>query len=214
MIIGVTNLKGGVGKTTISQNLAVCLSHMGYKVAIIDTDRNQNSLSWVGCRDESLNDIFVVGGTNHQALKKQIAQIHKNYDFVVIDGTPSLSEMTTKIILFSDLLIIPLLPSAYDVRSVQQFIERYDNAKEFREEIPARFLINQFQGYNAQKTVLEVLEEFEISILKSRIRERVAYTEVAIEGMGVIEWTDEKAAKEFVEVTKEILGIAGELGFM
>ena len=214
MIIGVTNLKGGVGKTTITQNLAVCLAHMNYKVAIIDTDRNQNSLSWVGFRDENLKDIFVVGGTNHQALKKQITQIHENFDFIIIDGTPSLSEMTTKIILFSDLLIVPLQPSAYDIRSVQQFIERYESAKEFRDDIPARFAINRFQGYNAHKTILEVLENFEIPMLKTRIKERVAYNEVAIDGRGVIEWTDEKAATEFVELTKEILEIAAKLGFL
>ena len=47
MKIGITNLKGGVGKTTLSINLAVCFAHMGYKVCIVDTDTNQNSMQMV-----------------------------------------------------------------------------------------------------------------------------------------------------------------------
>lgn len=64
MKIGITNLKGGVGKTTISINLAVCLANAGYKVCIVDTDTNQTSFKWYGVRDESKPKVVVLGATD------------------------------------------------------------------------------------------------------------------------------------------------------
>src|SRR3954470_5471461 len=102
MIIGITNLKGGVGKTTISINLAVCFAHMQYKVCIVDTDTNQNSMTWNTARDESLPAITVVGVTDPKALQKTVQQLHNSYDVILIDGTPNLNEMSTRIVLAAD----------------------------------------------------------------------------------------------------------------
>jgi len=94
MRIGITNLKGGVGKTTISINLAVCFAHMGYRVCIVDTDTNQSSLKWYGARDESLPEVLAIGATDAKALNKAVDKLHKDHDIIIIDGTPSLSETT------------------------------------------------------------------------------------------------------------------------
>lgn len=62
MIVGVTNLKGGVGKSTITQNLAVSLAHRGYKVCILDTDLGQrSSMKWAAQRSEDVPAIPVLG---------------------------------------------------------------------------------------------------------------------------------------------------------
>ncbi|MCB0520263.1 MAG: AAA family ATPase [Lewinellaceae bacterium] len=214
MKIGVSNLKGGVGKTTVSQNIAVCFAHLGYKTCILDTDRNQNSISWSGVRDEELPEILVVGSTDERAITKAVNKLNDSFDFVVIDGTPSLSEMTTRVILASDLLIIPILPSAHDIRAIHQFIDRYQQALEFRDDIPAYFFVNQFQGYTVQKSIRDLLLQFGLPILQTTFRERVAYVEAAVEGRGVIEWTDEKAAEEAVALTNEVLFAAEKHGFI
>ena len=41
-IISIINNKGGVGKTTITQNLGICMARKGYKTAVIDFDAQAN----------------------------------------------------------------------------------------------------------------------------------------------------------------------------
>jgi len=209
MKIAISNLKGGVGKTTISQNLAVCFAHMGFKVCIVDTDANQNSLAWSGVRSDDLPSITVVGATDTKALGKTVDNLHRDYEVVIIDGTPSLSEMTTRIIVASDLLIIPILPSAHDFRAMKPFFERYEQAKEFREEIPAFFLVNQYSANaNVYKNMREAIKGLGIEVLATTVNKRAAYVETAIDGKGVFESQDMKAKEEMVNLTREILAKA------
>jgi chromosome partitioning protein len=215
MKIGVSNLKGGVGKTTIAQNLAVCFAHMGYKVCIVDTDTNQNSLAWSGVRDENLPGILVVGATDSKALNKTVDKLERDNEIVIIDGTPSLSEMTTRIILSSDILLIPILPSGHDFRAMNQFVERYEQAREFKADIPAYFILNQFSdNLNVHQDMKNMLLQFELGVLETTINKRVSYVRTGIEGRGVYESNDEKAKEEMVKLTQEVLKLAHQYNFV
>ncbi len=206
MKIAISNLKGGVGKSTLSQNLAVCFAHMGFKTCLVDTDANQNSLAWSGVRPDQLPSVTVVGATDPKALGKAVDNLHRDYDAVIIDGTPSLSEMTTRIIIAADILLIPILPSAHDFRAMQPFFERLDQAREFRGEIPAFFVINQFSpSANVYKRMADAIRGLGIEVLETVVHRRAAYAETAIDGKGTYEGGDPKARDEMVRLTREVL---------
>ncbi|HNP96125.1 MAG TPA: ParA family protein [Cyclobacteriaceae bacterium] len=57
-IICVTNLKGGVSKTTSTANLGAALARMGYRVLIVDWDPQGNLTTHFGIEDENLKTLF------------------------------------------------------------------------------------------------------------------------------------------------------------
>jgi chromosome partitioning protein len=214
MIISITSLKGGVGKSTITQNLAVTFAHIGHKVCIVDADTNQSSMKWAGLREENMPNIMVSGQQDDAALLKNVKLLNQDYDIVLIDGTPSLSKTTSKILLLADLVIIPILPSGLDFWATELFIERFEEAKSLREQtIPAYFLLNQHdERFTLGREAREALSSFEgISVFSSFLKSRTAYRKAVIEGMGVYEFTDPKAKEEMVNLTNEIQEVLSKL---
>ena len=47
----------------------------------------------------------------------------KNYDYVVIDGPPRVSELARSAIAAADIVIIPVHPSPYNVWAAQEVLE-------------------------------------------------------------------------------------------
>lgn len=214
MIISITSLKGGVGKSTLTQNLAVCFAHSGYRVCIVDADLNQSSLKWSGLRPENLPSIFVSGQHDDSALAKNVKLLNEQYDLVLIDGTPSLSRTTSKILLLADLVLIPILPSGLDIWASEMFIDRLRDAIDQKEKaIPAHFILNQHDDrLSLDRETREALVDLEgIGLLQTALKTRRPYRRAVIEGMGVYEYNDPKAKEEMVALATEITGIIRSL---
>ena len=209
MVIGITNLKGGVGKSTISQNLAVGLVLKGYKVCVLDTDTEQrSSMKWAGQREANLPHISVIGIEGDQ-INKEAKYQEQNHDIVIIDGSPQLAKTQTKTLTASDVLLIPISPSSLDFWSMEQFLERYEQVREAKGEgIKAYVLLNKTTGKtNLEKEVLGELGKMSVGILETKLADRIAYREAPINGLGVIEYKDPKAKEEAVRLTDEIENI-------
>ena len=206
MIIGITNLKGGVGKSTLTQNLAVSLAHRGYKICILDTDMGQrSSMKWAAQRGEDVPAIPVLG-TEADNVIKDAKEHEKHYDIVLIDGSPQLELAQVKTLTASDLVLVPVSPSALDIWSMQQFMGKYEQVKAVKgDSIHGFIILNKFSGKTRlDKEVTEALDSLGLKVLDSKIADRVAYREAPINGLGVSEMKNEKAREEVSLLTDEV----------
>ena len=92
-IIAILSSKGGTGKTTIVTNIAGCLYQRGHSVIIVDSDPQGTTRDWHHARPENLFFPPVIG-IDRPVLHRNLPQLAKGYDYVVIDGTARLEEMS------------------------------------------------------------------------------------------------------------------------
>ena len=212
MIIAVTNLKGGVGKSTVAQNLAVCFAHAGKKVCILDTDLKQRtSMRWAGERAESLPPV-IVSGVEEKQLTQQAEALKKIYDVIIIDGRPDLAILATKTIAISDVVVVPITAKSADIWSLQNFMEWYERVSEevltvTGKQIKAFLMLNMYKGNRTiTKDIEQYLSELSIELLDNRLADRASYIEAMTLGMGVYEYPkDAKAKEEMKRVFEEII---------
>ncbi len=212
-VIAVANLKGGVGKSTISQNMAVFLAQKGQKVALVDTDAIQEStVEWGVLREKKgLPPVHIVSASEER-LMSEILNLAETHDTVIVDGTPALGEITTKMMSVADLVLVPVMPSGNDFRALQKFLLRCEDVRRVKQKQGFTFEVAVIMNeYNdkviVDKAILEAVRKMDIRLFETTLANRAAYREATISGTGVTELRDPKAAKEIEALTAEAMAL-------
>ena len=183
-------MKGGVGKSTITFNLAVNISSCS-KVAIIDFDI-QSSLFEI---KELVTDFDII------QYKGEIKNIPKlEYDFIFIDTSPYLSNYLPKLIELADLIIVPTKAGILDLLAIKSTLKLIEQGGKTNE----TFIVFNMIKPNTTLTldILIGLEEYNVNIANTHISDLVAFTRsVLINGVA----NDKNAQKQIDSLTKEIL---------
>lgn len=179
--IAVVSRKGGVGKSTLTLNLATVTK----KAIIIDTDPQASCADWGDRRAKKTPPIVTVpAGRVRAAIKKQDA----NWCFV--DTQPSAEASLIEVAQSSDLCVIVLRPGQMELDALGATFAaiRVSTAK-------AVLCLNQAHPKANHSDLISGLEDhYPVGPI---IRSRADFPASVAEGMSVIEWnTEGKAAKE------------------
>ncbi len=118
-VVVIANPKGGVGKSTLSTQVAGYFASKGYSVMLGDADKQQSSKLWLGLRPAVANRI-----SSWDVDAEQIAKPPKGTTHVVLDTPAGLHGRRFKDVMkLADKLLVPLQPSVFDMFATRAFLD-------------------------------------------------------------------------------------------
>jgi chromosome partitioning protein len=210
-IIGVIQVKGGAGRSTVSTNLAGELAKKG-KTVLIDCDMPQGTAaSWYAVREQQGKTQDLLAGfqadtaSSHQELVAKTEQ-HAGSDFIVLDGPPRLAELTRAILMLADANIVPVGASTAEIWATSDLVELVKEAKAIRP-IVARMLWTRYRANTklAQELAELASKALGLAAMETVLGMRVAYMTALGEGLTVAETADRAAKAECISLVEETL---------
>lgn len=197
LIIAVVNQKGGVGKTTVAVNVAATLAREGSRVLLIDADPQGSALDWAAAREG--DPLFSVLGLPRPTIHKEIDRVRTDYDHVVIDGPPRVSDLARSAIMAADLVLVPIQPSPYDIWAAEEVMKLISEAKVYKENLQSVFVINRKIANTAiARDARDALAAYDVPVLVSTLAQRVVFAEAAASGLAV--WEVDPAGRAAQEI--------------
>ena len=209
MVISIYNIKGGVGKTSTTINLAYNASKKN-KVLVWDLDpqgastfylerkvKNKNLISKAS--KKGLNryikttnfknidlipaDLSIKDIDKYLENDKTFKQLLKNiegYKYIFIDSPPTLSSISQNIFKASDIIIIPTIPTILSVRTYNQIVKYFKNYTKNRKIFTFLSMVDK-----RKKMHLDISEKI-LKLPKNQILKTPIYNSTIVEKMGEV----------------------------
>ena len=211
-VIGVIQVKGGAGRSTVSTNLAGELSKQG-KTVLIDCDMPQGtSASWYAVRHQAgkAGALIADTATSYRELVSKVEQ-YADADYIVLDGPPRIAELTRATLVLADICLIPVGASAAEIWATGDILVLIEEAHKVRP-VNARMVWTRYRPHTLLAQGLTELAKKELGLqsLGTSLGMRVSYMQALGEGLTVAELADASAKAEvkfFVKEVKQLLKV-------
>ncbi len=193
--IMILNPKGGSGKSSIATNLAGYCVKYQQRVILADLDPQQSATDWLKVRSPQL--ALIEGGvTDLTALKTQTEAGIRVIDTPAAIPTEQLKEYLKR----AHTVLVPVLPSALDIRAAARLIQTLLAARAVVKErtriaVIANRVRYQTRGYAALQRFLTPLGVPVVATL----RDSQCYVRAAESGQSIFDLTAHEAREEWRE---------------
>ena len=207
-VIAVIQQKGGVGKSTISANLAGELVRFGRSVAVVDLDPQHSLANWAKLGHGLLSELVeTINITSPAVFQAKVSAATQQRERVILDSPPGLPDTGLMAALLADLVILPVTPSPLDIIAGREAMAMVREARVKRNYTkplirfaPSRLSVNTLLS----RDLTAALERLGEPVLPGTCQ-RVAVAEAVLKGLTVGEYAPEsKAHEEFKQLAMAV----------
>lgn len=202
-VVSFLNQKGGVGKSTLSINVAACLAGRG-RVLLIDADKQGTSSTWASLREASPFQVVTMAREN---MARDAIALAAGFDFAVIDGPPHAEGITRSCIIASDIVIVPIEPGGASRWSSDLTVRQLNEACEAKPTLRCGFVVSRkIAGTVLGREARTMAADAGLKLLRAEIEQRVAFAEAMTMGQTIFEWAgSSRGMFEIRDLTDELL---------
>ena len=244
--VAIVSQKGGVGKTSLVQNLGAELAQAGQQVLLVDFDPQSNlttgwgidpgelpttiydAMTTPATADESIINVrpnldlipasldlagaelaFINAIDRNNKLSKALEPITHFYDFILIDGPPSLGFFTVNALVAATEFIIPLQVHPYAYKAINQLLDIVDQVKEINPRLQLTGIT--LTMYDQRNSLTDAIEDaarqrFGDLVFHTVIPINVRIPEATLDGLSVSEYeATSSGARAYRELAMEVI---------
>lgn len=195
-IVAVVAEKGGVGKTTLSLNLAVAAIQSGRKAAVIDVDPQATASNWTDRRAAEHPWVVPTPAVRLSAAINQAKT--QGIEFIVIDTPPHSGADAAEAARHADVVVVPTEPHLFALETLAKVADLLKLAGK----TPALFVVNKAASQGPEGShALEYMRSQGFTVCPTIIRLRAAHRHATNVGKVACEFeAGSKAAQEITDV--------------
>ena len=199
-VVTLASTKGGCGKTTAAVGLAAAFALSKLSIAIVDGDPQQNAATWLRVFAASENvtldpaalewthgQITVAREVYEDRMVGTIIDLANRNDIVLVDTQGSANQSMLMALGRSDLVVVPVQPSRFDVAAAQRTMKIAEQASQLvGRDILVRILMSRTKPAINTKAARKVRGDLESAghiLLKTELMDRTALQQMSITGV-------------------------------
>ena len=193
-VIVVANPKGGVGKSTLSTQVAGYFASRGHAVMLGDIDRQQSSRLWLGLRPPALRPIsrWTIG-------PDQVAKPPRGTTHVVLDTPAGLhGRALNEAMKIADNVLVPLQPSVFDIFATRAFLDELLERKRHRKLDIGLVGMRVDARTHAAERLQTFVDSLDLPVL-GHLRDTQNYLHLAARGLTLFDLAPQRAPQDLAQ---------------
>jgi len=193
-VVVVANPKGGVGKSTLSTQIAGYFASRGHRVMLGDADRQHSSKLWLSLRPDTARAI-----TSWEIDKDEIAKPPKGTTHVVLDTPAGLRGKRLKEVLkLAHKVVVPLQPSVFDIFATRDFLDELAESSHAAKTQIGIVGMRVDERTRAAEQLRTFVESTGLPVL-SYVRDTQNYIQLIARGLTVFDLAPERVARDLAQ---------------
>ena len=193
-VVVVANPKGGVGKSTLSSQIAGYFAAHNQRVMLGDVDRQQSCKLWLSLRPDAARPI-----TSWELDRDNLAKPPKGTTHVVLDTPAGLHGKRLKEVLkLAHKVLVPLQPSVFDIFATKDFLDELRESSQAAKTQIGIVGMRVDERTRAAEQLRQFVESTGLPVLGT-LRNTQNYVQLAARGLTIFDLAPERVARDLAQ---------------